>query len=68
MKIVVIGGSGLIGTKLVNKLRNSGHDVLSASLNSGVNIVTGEGLDKALAGAARSSSMWRTRRPSKTRP
>ena len=51
MKIVVIGGSGLIGTKLVNKLRNSGHDVLSASLNSGVNIVTGEGLDKALAGA-----------------
>jgi len=51
MKIVVIGGSGLIGTKLVNKLRGSGHEVLSASIKSGVNIVTGEGLDKALAGA-----------------
>ena len=51
MKIVVIGGSGLIGTKLVNKLRGSGHEVLSASITSGVNIVTGEGLDKALAGA-----------------
>jgi uncharacterized protein YbjT (DUF2867 family) len=51
MKVVVIGGSGLIGTKLVDKLRRSGHDVLSASLNSGVNILTGEGLDKALAGA-----------------
>jgi uncharacterized protein YbjT (DUF2867 family) len=51
MKIVVIGGSGLIGTKLVNKLRESGHEVLAASPSSGVNTITGEGLAKALAGA-----------------
>jgi uncharacterized protein YbjT (DUF2867 family) len=51
MKIVVIGGSGLIGTKLVNKLRKSGHEVVAASPSSGVNTITGEGLAKALAGA-----------------
>jgi uncharacterized protein YbjT (DUF2867 family) len=51
MKIVVIGGSGLIGTKLVNKLRESGHEVVAASPSSGVNTITGEGLAKALAGA-----------------
>jgi uncharacterized protein YbjT (DUF2867 family) len=51
MKIVVIGGSGLIGTKLVNKLRESGHEALPASPSSGVNSVTGEGLAEALAGA-----------------
>jgi uncharacterized protein YbjT (DUF2867 family) len=51
MKIVVIGGSGLIGSKLVKRLRREGHEVLPASLNSGVNIVTGEGLGAALAGA-----------------
>jgi uncharacterized protein YbjT (DUF2867 family) len=51
MKIVVIGGSGLIGTKLVNKLRQAGHDVLAASPHSGVNTITGEGLAEALAGA-----------------
>jgi uncharacterized protein YbjT (DUF2867 family) len=51
MKIVVIGGSGLIGSKLVAKLREAGHDVVSASPNSGVNAVTGEGLAAALAGA-----------------
>lgn len=51
MKIVVIGGSGLIGTKLVNKLRERGHAVVAASLSSGVNILTGEGLAEALAGA-----------------
>jgi uncharacterized protein YbjT (DUF2867 family) len=51
MKIVVIGGSGLIGTKLVNKLRQSGHEVLAASPASGVNTITGEGLTEALAGA-----------------
>ena len=51
MKIVVIGGSGLIGTKLVNKLRESGHEALAASPSSGVNTVTGEGLAPALAGA-----------------
>jgi uncharacterized protein YbjT (DUF2867 family) len=51
MKIVVIGGSGLIGTKLVNRLRQSGHEVVAASPSSGVNAVTGEGLAGALAGA-----------------
>jgi uncharacterized protein YbjT (DUF2867 family) len=50
-KIVVIGGSGLIGSKLVSKLRPLGHDVVAASPASGVNAVTGEGLTKALAGA-----------------
>jgi uncharacterized protein YbjT (DUF2867 family) len=51
MKIVVIGGSGLIGTKVVNKLGLAGHEVLAASPSSGVNAVTGEGLADALAGA-----------------
>ena len=51
MKIVVIGGTGLIGTKLVNKLRQGGHEVVAASPNSGVNTITGEGLAEALAGA-----------------
>jgi uncharacterized protein YbjT (DUF2867 family) len=51
MKIVVIGGSGLIGTKLVNRLRQQGHDVVAASPNSGVNTITGEGLVAALVGA-----------------
>jgi uncharacterized protein YbjT (DUF2867 family) len=51
MKIVVIGGTGLIGTMLVNRLRQGGHDVVAASPNSGVNTVTGEGLASALAGA-----------------
>ena len=52
MKVVVIGGSGLIGSKVVASLRERGHDVLSASPRSGVNAVTGEGLAGALAGAA----------------
>src|SRR6266850_7752429 len=51
MKIVVIGGSGLIGTKLVNRLRKQGHEVVAASPKSGVNTVTGEGLPEAIAGA-----------------
>jgi uncharacterized protein YbjT (DUF2867 family) len=51
MKIVVIGGSGLIGTKLVNRLRHAGHEVVAASPNSGVNTITGEGLAAALVGA-----------------
>jgi len=51
MKIVVIGGTGLIGTKLVNKLRQGGHEVVAASPASGVNTITGEGLAEALAGA-----------------
>jgi uncharacterized protein YbjT (DUF2867 family) len=51
MKIVVIGGTGLIGTKLVNDLRKRGHETLAASPSSGVNTITGEGLAEALAGA-----------------
>ena len=51
MKIVVIGGTGLIGTKLVSKLRERGHEALAASPSSGVNTITGEGLAEALAGA-----------------
>ena len=51
MKIVVIGGGGLIGKKLVKDLRQQGHDVQAASPSTGVNTVTGEGLVKALAGA-----------------
>lgn len=51
MKVVIIGGSGLIGKKLSALLRQAGHDVTSASPSSGVNAVTGEGLDQALAGA-----------------
>lgn len=51
MKIVVIGGSGLIGTNLVGRLRQRGHEVTAASPNTGVNAVTGEGLAAALDGA-----------------
>jgi uncharacterized protein YbjT (DUF2867 family) len=51
MKIVVIGGSGLIGTKLVKNLRQLGHEVVAASPSSGVNTITGEGLATALTGA-----------------
>ena len=51
MKIVVIGGSGLIGSKLVLKLREQGHEAVAASPKSGVNTLTGDGLDQALKGA-----------------
>ncbi len=51
MKIVVVGGSGLIGTKVVNGLRGRGHEVMPASLQSGVNTITGDGLAPALANA-----------------
>jgi uncharacterized protein YbjT (DUF2867 family) len=51
MKIVVIGGTGLIGSKLVAALRQRGHEVLAASPDSGVNTLTGEGLAPALVGA-----------------
>jgi uncharacterized protein YbjT (DUF2867 family) len=51
MKIVVIGGTGLIGSKLVSLLEQAGHQVVPASPNSGVNTLTGQGLDEALAGA-----------------
>ncbi len=52
MKIVVIGGTGLIGSKLVNKLREHGNEAVAASPNKGVNSITGEGLAEALKGAS----------------
>src|SRR4051794_40642120 len=51
MKIVVIGGTGLVGSKSVAILRRAGHDVSAASPQSGVNTITGEGLKEAVAGA-----------------
>ncbi|MRG56725.1 NAD(P)H-binding protein [Phyllobacterium sp. SYP-B3895] len=51
MKIVLIGGTGLIGSKTAARLRSKGHDVLAASPNTGVNTITGEGLAEALVGA-----------------
>src|SRR5438309_1844491 len=50
MKIVVIGGTGLIGSKTVSILRHGGHEVVAASPNTGVNSITGEGLKEAMAG------------------
>ncbi len=52
MKIVAIGGTGLIGSKLVSKLQKQGHEAVSASPNSGVNTLTGEGLAEVLKGAS----------------
>src|SRR5437773_10900653 len=52
MKIVVIGGSGRIGSKLVSKLREQGHEAVAASPKSGVNSITGEGLAEAVKGAS----------------
>ena len=52
MKIVVIGGTGLIGSKLVNKLREHGHEAVPAAPNTGVNTLTGEGLAEVLKGAS----------------
>ena len=51
MKVVVIGGTGLIGSKVVNLLRQRGDEVVAASPSSGVNTLTGEGLAEALKGA-----------------
>src|SRR5215813_12272801 len=51
MKIVVIGGTGLIGSRLVDKLRKAGHEPLAASPDTGVNTITGEGLAGAVEGA-----------------
>jgi len=63
MKIVVIGGNGLIGTKLVKNLRQLGHDVVAASRSSGVDTLTGKGLAEAMTGAqvvvdVANSSSW----------
>lgn len=52
MKIVIIGGSGLIGSRLVARLREQGHEAVPAALDTGVNTLTGEGLREALEGAA----------------
>ena len=52
MKVVVIGGTGLIGSKLVNKLREHGHEAVPAAPNTGVNTLTGEGLAEVLKGAS----------------
>ena len=51
MKIVVIGGTGLIGSKVVANLKQKGHEVLAAAPNTGVNTITGERLKEAMAGA-----------------
>src|SRR5690606_14427104 len=51
MKVVVIGGTGLIGSQVVSRLREQGHEAVPASPNTGVNTLTGEGLAEALAGA-----------------
>jgi uncharacterized protein YbjT (DUF2867 family) len=63
MKIVVIGGTGLIGSKLVKKLREHGHEAVAAAPNTGVNTITGEGLAEVLKGATvvvdvSNSSSW----------
>src|SRR5688500_4228248 len=52
MKIVVIGGTGLIGTKVVNQLRQKGHEVIAASPATGINTITGEGLAEAMKDTA----------------
>src|SRR5690349_23566817 len=52
MKIVVIGGTGLIGSKVVEKLKARGHQAVAAAPNTGVNTITGEGLAEALKGAS----------------
>ena len=51
MKIVVIGGTGLIGSKVVEKLKQKGHEAIAAAPNTGVNTITGEGLREAMADA-----------------
>ena len=51
MKIVVIGGTGLIGSRVVEKLKQKGHEAIAATPNTGVNTITGEGLKEAMAGA-----------------
>jgi uncharacterized protein YbjT (DUF2867 family) len=52
MKIVVIGGTGLIGSRVVPKLREQGHEAIAASPDTGVNTITGEGLEEVLKGAS----------------
>ena len=52
MKLVIIGGTGLIGSKLVNRLRERGHEAVPAALDTGVNTLTGDGLVETLQGAS----------------
>jgi hypothetical protein len=52
MKIVVVGGTGLIGSKVIEKLKQKGHEAIAAAPNTGVNTITGEGLKEAMAGGA----------------
>ena len=52
MRIIVIGGTGLVGSKLVTKLREYGHDAVAASPDTGVNTITGAGLTEVLVGAS----------------
>jgi uncharacterized protein YbjT (DUF2867 family) len=58
MKIVVVGGTGLIGWKLVTMLGEHGHEAVPASPNTGVNTLTGEGLADVLAGASVVIDVW----------
>ncbi|EUA03701.1 hypothetical protein I547_3136 [Mycobacterium kansasii 824] len=67
MRIVVIGGTGVLGSKVVDKLREHHHDAVAASPSTGVNTLTGAGLDEALRGPT-SLSTCRTHRPSTTIP
>ena len=67
MKIVILGGTGLIGSKVVNLLRAGGHEVVAASPSQGINSITGEGLTEALTGAQAVLDVTILRR-SKTRP
>jgi uncharacterized protein YbjT (DUF2867 family) len=74
MKIVIIGGTGLIGSKTAPILRQGGHEVLAASPNTGVNTITGAGLKEALVGTqvvidsptrprSRTRRCWNSSRP-----
>jgi nucleoside-diphosphate-sugar epimerase len=65
MKIVVVGGTGLIGSKLVNKLRERGHEAVAAAPNTGVNSITGDGSPQDLPRDGRRRS-WARRRSART--
>ena len=68
MKIVVIGGTGLIGTKVVANLRQWGHQVIAASPNTGVNTITGEGLAAAMKDTESGALAWAATRVRIARP
>jgi NAD(P)-dependent dehydrogenase (short-subunit alcohol dehydrogenase family) len=60
MKILVIGGTGLIGSRIVERLKRKGHEAFAAAPSTGVDTITGKGLAEALAGP-KPSWMWRIR-------